>query len=298
MAWQLRGRTLSLDKPLIMGVVNVTPDSFSDGGLYYSVENAVRHARTLAKEGADIIDIGGESTRPQGATPVHALDEVNRVVPVIALVAEELPDVVISVDTVKSDVAREAIKAGAHIVNDVSGFRLDALMAAVCVESGAGVILMHSRGDVTDMATYARAEYAGDAVGEILAELRACVDAALAAGVARECLAVDPGIGFSKRSEHSLRMLGCLHEMTQWELPIVVGVSRKRFIGDLTGRSVANERVFGSIGAAVSAYDRGARVFRVHDVAATREALDVAAAIHAAGRDNADSSTSRGMSPC
>jgi dihydropteroate synthase len=268
---------------MVMGIVNVTPDSFSDGGQFYSEDDAVRHALTLVAEGADIIDVGGESTRPQGATPVTEEDEVRRVIPVIARLNADLPHGIISVDTVKSHVALAALDAGAHIVNDVSGFRLDPRMAEVCASSGAGVVLMHSRGNVSDMATYAHANYTNDAVDEVLDELRHQVDVAIGAGVARECIVVDPGIGFSKRGEQSLRMLGCLDRLVAWGFPVMVGASRKRFIGELTRRAAPRERVFGSVGAAVSAYERGARIFRVHDVAATREALDVAAAIRAAG---------------
>jgi dihydropteroate synthase len=281
--WLARGRAISLERPIIMGILNVTPDSFSDGGLFFSVDDAVRHAHALIAEGADVIDVGGESTRPQGARPVSESDEIERVVPVIAGIVAELPDAILSVDTVKSGVARAALDAGARIVNDVSGFRLDDRMADVCANTGAGVVLMHSRGIVSDMGTYAHADYPGDAASEIMAELRQQVGVAIESGVSRNSIAVDPGIGFSKRSEHSLRMLACLDRLVAWGMPVLVGASRKRFIGELTRHASPSERVFGSVGAAVAAYDRGARMFRVHDVAATRAALDVAAAIHAAG---------------
>jgi len=281
-SWQLRDRSLPLDRPLVMGIVNVTPDSFSDGGSYFACDAAVEHANELLAEGADILDIGGESTRPQSAEPVPVEEELRRVLPVVRTLAKEHPEAIISVDTVKAAVADAAMQAGAHIVNDVSGFRLDAGMAAVCARHEAGVVLMHSRGSVSDMATYAHAEYA-NFLGEMQGELRERVDAALIAGVRPECIAVDPGIGFSKRPEHSLLALACLDRLVTWGFPVVVGASRKRFIGQLTGAREPAQRRDGSVGAAVAAYDRGAQVLRVHDVAATRRALDVAAAIHDAG---------------
>jgi dihydropteroate synthase len=265
-----------------MGIVNVTPDSFSDGGRYLSSSAALAHAAKLVAEGADILDVGGESTRPQGAELVPTDEELRRVLPVIRTLAAERPELVISVDTVKAAVAEAALAAGAHIVNDVSGMRLDAEMAPVCAAAGAGVVLMHSRGGIADMATFEHAEY-GDFLEEMLGELGDRVRAAERAGVARETIALDPGIGFSKRTEHSLRALACLERIAAWGMPVVVGASRKRFVGQLTGEKNPTHRVFGSVGAAVMAYDRGAHVLRVHDVAATRHALDVAAAIRAAG---------------
>ena len=284
--WKIRGRELSLERPLVMGIVNVTPDSFSDGGRYLSVGAALAHAARLLAEGADILDVGGESTRPQGATPVNAADELRRILPVIRTIAAEHPDVVLSVDTVKSSVAEAALAAGAHIVNDVSGLRLDDAMAPLCAAAGAGLVVMHSRGDVSDMSTFRHATYAGDFLDEMLEELSNSVGVARRAGVAREALAVDPGIGFSKRTEHSLRALACLERLAAWGYPVVVGASRKRFIGELTGARDASQRDFGSIGASVAAFDRGAHVLRVHDVAGTRQALDVAAAIRSAGQES------------
>ena len=281
-AWQLRARALPLDRPLVMGIVNVTPDSFSDGGQFLDPDAAVAHARALLAEGADILDVGGESTRPQRARPVPVDEELRRVLPVIQAVATDCPEAVISVDTVKAAVAEAAAEAGAHIVNDVSGMRLDSAMAEVCARTGVGVVVMHSRGDVSDMATYAHAEY-GDFLDEMLGELRGRVSAVEAAGVRHDHIAVDPGIGFSKRPEHSLLALACLERLAAWGYPVVVGASRKRFIGALTGASEPQQRRDGSIGAAVAAFDRGARVLRVHDVGPTRHALDVAAAIRAAG---------------
>ena len=267
-----------------MGIVNVTPDSFSDGDRFLSPGAALAHAARLIAEGADILDVGGESTRP-GAHPVSADEELRRVLPVIRTLAAERPELAISVDTVKAAVAEAALAAGAHIVNDVSGLRLDAEMGAVCAAARAGVVVMHSRGGVADMAGTAHAEYGADFLEEMLTELAERVTAAKRAGILPGAIAVDPGIGFSKRTEQSLRALACLERLASWGHPVVVGASRKRFIGQITGEENPSHRAFGSVGAAISAFDRGAHVLRVHDVAATRNALDVAAAIRAAGAD-------------
>ena len=279
--WTVRGRAVMLDRPLVMGIVNVTPDSFSDGGLTLSPERALECASSLVEDGADIIDIGGESTRP-GAHAVTEREELERVLPVIIAVRGAHPHVLLSVDTVKSGVADAAAREGVHIVNDVSGMRLDDRMAAVCAQHRVGVVLMHSRGGVSDMANYSHAVFDGDVVDVVLEELRARLAHALDAGIARNAIALDPGIGFGKQSMHSLRLLGCMRRLAGEGFPLVVGASRKRFIGELTGEEEANRRVFGSVGAAVAAYERGAAILRVHDVAATRQALDVAAAIRAA----------------
>jgi dihydropteroate synthase len=258
-----------------MGILNVTPDSFSDGGRFLSPGAALAQALSMLEAGADIIDVGGESTRPQGAVIVAADEEVQRVVPVIEAITRERPDAVISVDTVKSVVARTALDAGAHIVNDVSGLRLDADMATVCADRAAGLVLMHSRGDVSTMATYAHASY-GDVMSEVLAELRQRVDVARAGGVLDAQLVVDPGIGFAKKAEHSLAILGALPRLAAWGYPVLVGLSRKRFIGDIIGAREPLGRLNGTVGANVAALALGARIFRVHDVPENREALDVA----------------------
>src|SRR5688572_25615277 len=276
--WRVRGRTLSTDRPLVIGIVNVTPDSFSDGGTLRSVDDAVTRAERLVSEGADILDVGGESTRPS-ARGVDADEELRRTVPVVLELARRFPDVPLSVDSVKSVVARAAVDAGAHIVNDVSGLRLDPAMARTCAEGEVGVVLMHSRGTVQEMASYRYAEYDGDPMDAVLDELRECVDHALTQGIDERSIAVDPGIGFSKRSEHSLRVLASLERLAAWGYPVVVGASRKRFVGELSGVQEASARVHGSVGAAIAAFERGARILRVHDVAATRQALNVADAV-------------------
>ena len=243
----------------------------------------MEHGLRLVEEGADLLDIGGESTRPQGAVPVDVAAELARVLPVVRALRERVPEVPISVDTVKSEVAAAVLDAGAEVINDVSAFRLDPAGADVCARAGAGVILMHSRGTVADMATYRHASYDADVAGNVIAELSESVVLAEAAGVAPARIAIDPGVGFSKRSEHSLAVLAALPRFVALGYPLVVGASRKRFIGELTGVSNPAERVDGTIGANVMALALGARIFRVHDVRATRRALDVGWAILQSG---------------
>ena len=279
MLWRHATGVLDLDAPRVVGIINVTPDSFSDGGRFTSLDEARRQADRLIDEGADVVDVGGESTRPQGAVSVPADEELRRVIPVIDAVHDDHPDVPISVDTVKGRVASEAVAAGASIVNDVSAFRLDADMAAQCARLGAGVILMHSRGDVSTMATFAHATYGSGVMAEVVAELLRAADRAIDGGVARDRIVLDPGIGFAKRREHSLAVLAQLRQLAILGFPVQVGVSRKRFIGEITGVDAAAERIFGTVGANVAALERGARLFRVHDVKASRQALAVAWAI-------------------
>jgi dihydropteroate synthase len=274
MEWHIRGGVLRTDGPLVMGILNATPDSFSDGGRFFSPMKAIAHGLAMFDAGADIVDVGGESTRP-GAVPVSADEERRRVIPVIEGLVRARAEAVISIDTVKADVARAGIDAGARIVNDVSGLRLDPEIASVCAERSAALVLMHSRGTVSDMATFEHADYE-DPVDDVLTELRERVDAARAAGVRRECIAVDPGIGFSKTSEHSLALLAAVGRLAAWGLPVLVGVSRKRFIGEITGAREPSARLSGTVGANVAALSLGARIFRVHDVAENRHALDVA----------------------
>jgi dihydropteroate synthase len=281
--WRVRGREISLDRPIIFGIINVTPDSFSDGGKFYSVDSAVAQAERLLEEGADGLDVGGESTRPQGATEVDAAEELRRVLPVVREVRRRYPSALLSLDTVKAAVAAAGLAEGVDVVNDVSGLRLDAGIAPACAQAGAGVILMHSRGGVSDMATYRHAAYGRDVTGEVIGELRAAVGRAEEGGLPAAALVLDPGIGFSKRSEHSLRVLSELGRVVALGFPVMVGVSRKRFIGEITGVPVPDERVSGSVGANVMALARGARLFRVHDVRPTRHALDVAWAVARAG---------------
>jgi len=281
--WRHATGLLVLDRPRILGIVNVTPDSFSDGGRFLAPDDARRHAERLIAEGADAIDIGGESTRPQGAIVVEAVEEERRVIPVIEAVRREHPSVPISIDTTKAPVAQAALDAGASIVNDVSALRLDPRMRAVCASGRAGVVLMHSRGDVATMATFAHADYGDDPVGEVVEELRVSVAKAIDGGVARDSIVVDPGVGFSKRSEVSIATLAQLGRFAVLGCPILVGASRKRFIGEITGVPTPSERAAGTAGANVVALERGARLFRVHDVKASRDALDVAWAVMRSG---------------
>lgn len=277
MIWRVRGGTVALDRPVVIGIINITPDSFSDGGAFLAPEAAVAHGRRLVAEGADVLDLGGESTRPN-AEPVAESEELERVLPVIRALREAVPGTPLSIDTVKASVAAAALDAGAAIVNNVSAMRLDPEMAGVCARSGAGVVLMHSRGDVSAMASFAGATY-GDVTSEVLAELAERVDEALVAGIDGEALVVDPGIGFSKRTEHSLRVLADLPRLGALGYPVMVGVSRKRFIGEITGVTTAADRDEGTLGVDVVALTLGAALFRVHDVRGARRSLDAAWAI-------------------
>ncbi len=278
--WRIGGgRVMTIDRPIVVGIVNVTPDSFSDGGRFFRPADALAHAATLLEDGADVLDVGGESTRPQGAAEVSEEEERRRVIPVVRELGRRFPDAILSVDTVKAAVAEAALDEGVHIVNDVSGMRLDARMAATLARGDAGVVLMHSRGPVSEMGTTRHATYGPDVASEILAELLGAVDAARAADIADDRIVVDPGIGFAKRTEHSLAMLAALPRLAAWQYPVLVGVSRKRFVGELTGEQEPAARVAGTTGANVAALLLGARLFRVHDVKAARQALDVAWAI-------------------
>jgi dihydropteroate synthase len=280
MRWLCGDRTFLLgERPLIMGILNVTPDSFSDGGQYAARDRAVAHGRQMLADGADIVDVGGESTRP-GAAAVAADEELRRVIPVIEALAAE-PNAVLSIDTQKAAVAREAVRAGARIVNDVSALTADAEMAAVARETTAGIVLMHMRGTPRTMQSDPR--YA-DVVSEVAAHLKARVDALrVAGGIDAERLAVDPGIGFGKTAEHNCELLANLRTIGAIGRPVAVGLSRKSFLGKLTGRPVS-ERVAGSVAGAVFCALNGAHVFRVHDVKETRDAVAVALALRAAAR--------------
>lgn len=256
---------------ILQGVVNTTPDSFSDGGRYLDTGAAVTHGLRLLDEGADWLDIGGESTRP-GARPVAAEDEAARVLPVIRGILEARPGTVISVDTSKSEVARAALHAGARIVNDVSALS-DPKMADLCASTGCSVILMHMRGRPATMQS--DTEYA-DLVSEVIAYLVERVDTAVRAGVDRERIWVDPGLGFGKALDDNPRLIRATPRIVaETGCPVLIGASRKRFIGALTGVERAADRVYGSVGAALAAAAWGASAVRVHDVAATRQALAV-----------------------
>ena len=260
-----------MDRFRVMGVVNVTPDSFSDGGEFLDPAAAIAHGRRLAAEGADILDIGGESTRP-GAAPVDADEELRRVLPVIEALADD--DAQISIDTTKVEVASRAIDAGASIVNDVSAFRFAPELAGVVADAGAECCLMHMLGEPRTMQDDPRYD---DVVADVKAFLEERMAFATAAGVREERIWLDPGIGFGKTLEHNLELLRRLDEIVALGRPVVVGTSRKSFLGRLTGRP-EKERLPGTIATNVLALERGARVFRVHDVAEVVEALTVTAA--------------------
>jgi dihydropteroate synthase len=257
----------------IMGVVNVTPDSFSDGGVFDTAEDAVAHGRRLSAEGAQILDVGGESTRP-GADPVSVEEELRRVLPVV----EGLAGVArVSIDTMKLAVAEAAVDAGASYVNDVTAFRHDPELAGLVADRGLDCCLMHMLGEPRTMQRDPRY---GDVVSDVKAFLTERMEAAVRAGVPEERIQLDPGIGFGKTLDHNLELLRRLEELTELGRPLVIGTSRKSFIGRITGRDVT-ERVHATVATSVIAFERGARVFRVHDVAATADALAVAAATFA-----------------
>lgn len=274
--WKLRTRALAFGRlPLLMGIVNVTPDSFSDGGRFFDAKAAVEHGLRLADEGAAILDIGGESTRP-GSLPTDADEELRRVMPVV----EELrrrTDIPLSIDTSKASVAQRAIEAGAEIINDVTALTGDLEMVPLALETGCGVCAMHSRGaprTMQDNPVYA------DVVAEVLEYLRARRDALLAAGIEQDRIALDPGIGFGKTTEHNLQLLASVRRFHELGGPVLVGHSRKRFLAtpltaprQSTAEAPASDRTFGTIVVALSLARQGVQVLRVHDVAAVHQAL-------------------------
>ncbi len=255
-----------------MGIVNVTPDSFSDGGQFLDPESAVEHGLELAAQGAAILDVGGASTRP-GAEPVPLADELRRAVPVVERLAEA--GLRVSIDTTKHEVAAAALEAGATLVNDVSAFRFAPEIAGLVADAGADCCLVHMRGDPRTMQAEAQYE---DVVGEVKAFLEERLAVAVDAGIAEERVWLDPGIGFAKTVEHNLELLRRLDEIVAIGRPVVIGTSRKSFLGKLAGGRAADERLPGTIATNVMALERGASVFRVHDVAPVADALAIAAA--------------------
>lgn len=274
MHWQTRRFCLDLSRPRVMGIVNVTPDSFSDGGSHDDTRAAIAHCERLVAEGADLLDIGGESTRP-GAPPVDAASEWTRIADVLA--AAVTLGVPVSVDTYKPLVMQRALEAGADVINDVQALQQPGALAAVA-GSGAGVCLMHMRGEpasMMDMAVY------GDVVADVADFLQQRARAALAAGIPADAIALDPGYGFAKTSAHNLQLLAGQQRLGELRYPLLVGWSRKRTLGEITGRPV-DQRLAASLAAALRAVSAGAHVIRVHDVAATVDALKVWAAVDAA----------------
>jgi dihydropteroate synthase len=264
-----------------MGVVNVTPDSFYDGGLYFEPARAIERALELAAEGADIIDVGGESSRP-GAHPVQAGEEKRRILPVVEVLKEK-KSVLISVDTTKAEVAEAAVEAGAHIINDISAGRFDPRMLPLAAETGAGLILMHMKGTPRTMQHSPRYE---DVVAEVKAFLFERIEAAAACGVSAENIIIDPGIGFGKKLEHNLALLNNLLTLAELRRPMLVGISRKSFIGKILGGLEAQDRLEGTIAAAVISLMNGAAVLRVHDLRAVKKAIAVAESILNQGAAN------------
>src|SRR6202521_261621 len=287
--WNIGSRVLELGRrTLIMGVVNVTPDSFSDGGLYLDAEKAVAHAEQLLDEGASIIDVGGESTRPGASEPVSEKEERRRVLPVIRDLKRRRPDAVISVDSYKASMARAAVDAGAEVVNDVSGFRWDpdSKMAKTLAELKVGAVLMHARGRPEEWRTLPPI---GDTLLMVKRELRQWAEAATLAGIKRDRLVLDPGFGFGKRFEENYPLLAHFAELQQMGFPLLAGVSRKSFIGRMLARDGKDkdagvaERLYGTLAAETGLILKGAHIIRTHDVRFAVEASRVADAIVASG---------------
>jgi dihydropteroate synthase len=276
------GRVLKLDVPRVMGIVNATPDSFADGGEHATVEAAIAHGLKLAEEGADILDIGGESTRP-GADDVPLEEELRRVVPVIEALAKRV-SIPISVDTSKPEVMRAAVAAGAGMVNDVYALRREGALDAVA-GLGVPVVLMHMQGEPRTMQANPRYD---DVVAEVHRFLAERIFAAEMAGIAKKRIVVDPGFGFGKDTRHNLQLLAQLRRFTELGVPVLAGLSRKKTIGELTGRDHPRERVCGSVAAHLIAAQNGASILRVHDVAATVDALKVWSAVAAVPMPRAD----------
>ncbi len=272
-SWRTSRRAVALGRAQVVGILNITPDSFSDGGRHLAVADAVATARRMRAAGADILDVGGESTRPGAVRPTEA-EELARVIPVIEALVAEVP-LPVSVDTRRAAVARAALQAGAEIVNDVSGLAKDPEMAGLVADTGAGVVVMHMRGEPETMD--ALAVY-GDVADDVTRELEALVAQAMRAGIAPEAIVVDPGLGFAKTAEQSLALLARLDRLNALGYPVMVGPSRKRFLGAATGRPV-HQRDGATAAACVAARLLGASLFRVHNVAKAREALDVADAL-------------------
>lgn len=281
--WNLGSRSLELGKrTLVMGIVNVTPDSFSDGGKYFSSSAAIEHGLKLHEDGADILDIGGESTRPGAKVglkdpAVSVEDELRRVLPVIAGVKRSKPEVIVSIDTCKAQVARAAVESGAEIVNDVSGLQWDPEMTGTLAKLNCGLVLMHARGRPDEWASLPTVP---DLVTVVKRELRERADRAIVSGIKRDRIALDPGFGFGKRNEENYPLLRRFHEFHELRFPLMAGISRKSFVGHALMRNGQRletaDRLFGTLGAEVAAALKGAHVIRTHDVKACTEALRLA----------------------
>jgi dihydropteroate synthase len=260
--------------PILMGILNVTPDSFSDGGEFFGVEAAVVQAETMLDEGARIVDVGGESTRP-GSEPVSEEEELSRVMPVVRGIVEARPRTIVSIDTYRASTAEAALDAGAHLVNDITALS-DPRMVGLVAERGCPIILMHMLGEPKTMQKDPHYE---DVVREVRDFLAKRAERAARAGVAHDDIILDPGIGFGKTYAHNLALLNRLDALVELGFPVLVGASRKSFLGKIVGSDSSKDRLFGTVATSVLAYERGATLFRVHDVRANKEALAVAAAV-------------------
>ncbi len=269
------GSLIQVPDPVLMGILNVTPDSFSDGGEFFGVKLAVVQAEKMLDEGAHIIDLGGESTRP-GSDPVSPEEELRRVLPVVRGILESRPETKISIDTYRASTAEAALDAGARVVNDVTALRGDSRMAGLVAERGCPVVLMHMLGEPKSMQRDPRYE---NVVREVRDFLVSRVEYAISAGVREENVILDPGIGFGKTLRHNLELLNGLNVFVELGFFVLVGASRKSFLGKILGSDATGDRLFGTVASNVIAYERGATLFRVHDIRANKEALEVAAAV-------------------
>ena len=273
--WKCRDKSIGLSEPILMGVVNVTPDSFSDGGQFFHTDKAIQQAEQLFQDGATVIDIGGESSRP-GSVSVSPEEQIRRVVPVIKGLQKKYPDAAISIDTTSSKVARAAVAAGACIINDISGFTHDAAMTLLARETGAGIVIMHMQGKPSNMQDNPQYK---NCVADIYDWLQKRIQALTKMGIRKESIVVDPGIGFGKKLSHNLEILQRLEHFISLGTPVLIGASRKQFIG-ISGRAQSPQnRLPGSLAALTAAVLHGAAILRVHDVAESLQAARVAAAI-------------------
>lgn len=277
MIWKVKSKILTFERPLLMGILNLTPDSFSDGGQFMSQDKALRHAEQMIREGADLLDLGAESTRP-GAASVSSEEETDRLLPVLRAV-REMSDIPISVDTTKPEVACEALKAGADIVNDVSALKDSGYgMAELVRDFGAGLVLMHRRGTPETMQSLTDYQ---DVVSEVLDELEGSIDFALQSGILLEQIVVDPGLGFAKTTEQNLEIIGEIDRFFKWGRPVLLGPSRKSFIGKVTRRK-PDGRQFGTAAVVAVSVMKGVSILRIHDVGAMRDVIQMTQAIEGA----------------
>ena len=274
MIWKVRDREIPCERTLLMGILNLTPDSFSDGGKFLPPPKAMAHAIQMVSDGADILDLGGESTRP-GAEPVSAEEELNRILPVLKPLCRQI-QIPVSIDTTKPEVAKICLEEGAHIINDVSGLKDSGVeMAEVIRHFGAGLILMHRRGNPQTMQTLSHYQ---EVTADVMSELQSSIQLALEAGISREQLAIDPGLGFAKTVEQNLEIIKSLEQFHLFGCPVLLGPSRKSFVGRLTGRQI-NEREYGTAAVAAVTVLKGVHILRIHDVSAMRDVVRMTEAL-------------------